>query len=613
MRVPCNTSGSIAPRFVQHRFWQLCANMKWIVDVSLGYFRKWLAKNGVFAAALIVPLLLGYGVALEAHMKRSSNPFVFNDDVRPLIYAFFSFHEAGLFPHDYLGAYHRACFFPPAYYAFYALGARVADPASISKVLPYFLLALTVVAVALAARRLAGYLGALLAAALVLSQSHIFLDRMAGGLPRAFAFPVLALTATALMYGQPRLLASIVCASAGFYPVAAILGGITLILWLFVLPASDRGEGAEWALGRRVRLVIVTASISAVMLLPMVVGARAYGRRLGPGDVISYPEIGIGGRYTLETSVSLFETFPQDVIQVARQFFMPVGKPWSQKLRDWANNRADPGAKSYGDVILNFVAGALLVGTVLVAARSAAGRRLLLLGAAAWLGYVAARWLAPYFYFPERYVVYPIPILLVLLIPAAGAAIGAQLSGRRLVALGPAGGVMIMGAMVLLPFGGRGSTDAGLNVNEESQRRLYDFLGRLPKDILIAGWPTDLDNVPYLSRRQVFINYELHQVLHQGYADEMRRRMRALIDAYFATDQRALVRLRDEFGVTHLVFRQDRLEEPPPYFRPFSIWARKAFNDGVRMGFEIPRQVDSAMVFSDAPFVVLDLRRLSRR
>ena len=172
---------------------------------------------------------------------------------------------------------------------------------------------------------------------------------------------------------------------------------------------------------------------------------------------------------------------------------------------------------------------------------------------------------------------------------------------------------MMMGAMVLLPFGGRGSTDAGLNVNEESQRRLYDFLGRLPKDILIAGWPTDLDNVPYLSRRQVFINYELHQVLHQGYADEMRRRMRALIDAYFATDQRALVRLRDEFGVTHLVFRQDRLEEPPPYFRPFSIWARKAFNDGVRMGFEIPRQVDSAMVFSDAPFVVLDLRRLSTR
>jgi hypothetical protein len=595
---------------MQHRFWQLWAKLRSIVSLSVGHFRRWIVQNGAFAAGLIIPLLLGYGAALEAHMKRSSNPFVFNDDVRPLIYAFFPFHETGIFPHDYFAAYHRACFFPPGYSAFYRLGARVADPACISKMLPYFLLALTVVVVALAARRLAGYLGALLAAALVLSQG-VFLDCMAGGLPRAFAFPALALTATALVYGRPRLLAGIVCTSAGFYPVAAIPGGIALMLWLFALPATERGEAADWALARRVRLVIVTASISALILLPMLVGAQAYGRRLGRGDVSSYPETGIGGRYAIQTSVSLFETFPQDVIHVARQFFTPVGKPWSQKVRDWANNHDGTGANSNGDLILEFVAGVLLVGGVLIAGRSSAGRRLLLLGAAAWLGYLAARWLAPYFYFPERYVTYPIAILLVLLIPAAGAAIGAQLSGRRLAALGRSAGVMMIAAVVLLPFGGRGSTDAGLDVDAESQRRLYDFLGRLPKDILIAGWPTDVDNVPYVSRRQVFISYELHQVLHQGYADEMRRRMRALIDAYFATDPRPLVRLRDEFGVTHLIFQQSRLEEPPTYFRPFSVWARKAFNDGVGRGFEIPRQVDAAMVFSDGPFVVLDLRRLS--
>jgi len=585
--------------------------MKRIVCLSVGQFRKWIVQNGVFAAGLIIALVLGYGAALEAHMKRSSNPFVFNDDVRPLIYPFFQFHEAGLFPHDYFGAYDRACFFPPGYYLFYRLGSIVADPASVSKMLPYFLLALTVIAVALAARRLAGYLGALVAAALVLSQSHVFLDRMAGGLPRAFVFPALALAATALVYGRPRLLAGIVCASAGFYPVAAMLGGIALMLWLFVLPASDRGEAVDWVLAYRLRLAILTATISALILLPMLVGARAYGRRLGPGDVISYPEVGVGGRYTQETSLSLFETFPQDVIHVARQFFTPVGKPWSQKLRDWANNRPDPGANSYGDVILKLISGVLLVGSVLLAGRSSAGRRLLLLGAAALLGYLTARWLAPYFYFPERYVTYPIPILLVLLIPAAGAAIGAQLSGRRFAALGRAAGVIVIATLVLLPFGGRGSTDAGLNMDVRSQRRLYDFLGHLPKDVLIAGWPTDVDNVPYVSRRQVFISFELHQVLHQGYAEEMRRRMRAFIDAYFATDPRALVRLRDEFGVTHLIFQQSRLEEQPLYFRPFSVWAGKAFNEGLGRGFEIPRQVDTAMVFSDGPFVVLDLRRLS--
>ena len=598
---PAIAGGSTSFRFSKHQGSSL----------SVGYLRSWIVKSGVFAAALIIPLVFAYGAALASHMKRSSNPFVFNDDVRLLIFPFFQFHEAGLFPHDYFAAYYLGCSLPPGYYGFYRFGASLADPAWISKVLPYFLLALTVVGVALAARRLAGYLGALVAAALVLSQG-IFLDAMAGGLPRAFAFPALALTAVALVYGRPRLLTGIVCGSAGFYPVAAILGGIALVFWLFVLRASHRGDAAEWTLARRVRLVIVTASISGLILLPMVLGARPYGRRLGPRDVTSYPEIGRGGR-TIEAAVPPFDTFPEAALEVTRGFFKPDGKAWFQNVRNWANNRDGTGANSNGELILKLVASALLIGGVLVAARSSAGCRLLLLGAAAWCGHLLARWLAPYLYFPERYATYPVPILLVLLIPAAGAAIGAQFSGRRFSALGQRIGVIVMAAMVLLPFGGRGSTDAGLNTDADSQRRLYEFLGGLPKDVLIAGWPTDVDSVPYVSRRQVFISFELHLIWHQGCADEMRRRMRALIDAYFATDLRPLLQLRDEFGVTHLIFQQSRLDEPPTYFRPFSVWARKAFNEGVGKGFEIPRQIEATTVFSDGPFVVLDLRRLSTR
>ena len=598
---PAVAGGCTSSRFSEHPG----------LSLSVGRVRGCIVRNSVFVAGLIIPLVFAYGAALAAHMKRASNPFVFNDDVRLLIFPFFQFHEPGLFPHDYFGAYYLGCSLPPGYYAFYRFGAMVADPACISKVLPYFLLALTVVAVALAARRLAGYLGALVAAALVLSQG-IFLEHLAGGLPRAFALPAVALIAVALVYGRPRLLAVIVCGSAGFYPVAAILGGIALVLWLFVLRASDRGDAAEWTLARRVRLVIVTASISGLILLPMVLGARPYGRRLGPRDVTSYPEIGTGGRI-LEAAVPPFDTLPEATLKVARGFFKPDGKAWFENVRDWANNRDGTGANSNGDLILKLVAGALLVGGVLIAVRSSEGRRLLLLGAAACLGYLAARWLAPYFYLPERYATYPVPILLALLIPAAGAAIGAQLSGRRLSALGQRIGAIVLAAMVLLPFGGRGSTDVGLNTDAESQRRLYDFLGQLPKDVLIAGWPTDVDNVSYLSRRQVLISYELHLIWHQGCTDEMRRRMRALIDAYFATDPGPLVRLRDEFGVTHLIFQQSRLEEPPTYFRPFSVWARKAFNEGRGKGFEIPRQIEATTVFSNGPFVVLDLRRLKVR
>jgi hypothetical protein len=468
----------------------------------------------------------------------------------------------------------------------------------------------TTVAVAATARRFAGYFGALLAAILVLSNS-IFLFRMVGGFPRAFGFPTLALTSAALVYGKPRLLAGIVCASAAFYPRAAIQAGIALALWLFVLPASDRGGATDWPFSRRARLVVITASISALILLPELLGTRAYGRLLGPKDTTQYPELGPEGRLDV-TDRPPFKPFPAAALdQAAHRFFWQFGQPWSKKVQEWAKVRTYPGANSNGDVVIELLTGALLVGGMFVAARDPTGRRFLLIGIAAWLSHLLARALAPSLYGPERYILYAVPILLVVLIPAAGAAVGARLAGRRFVAFGGAVGVIIIGAMVLLPFAGRGSGDIGLDVDVTSQQRLYGFLRDLPKDVLIAGWPTDLDDVPYVSRRQAFITLELHTAFQKGYADEMRRRMRALINAYFATDRGALERLRDDFGVTHLIFQQSILEKPPEYFEPFSDWIQRAFNDGRSKGFEIPRQVEAAKVFSDGPLIVLDLRRLS--
>src|SRR5207248_8147106 len=97
--------------------------------------------------------------------------------------------------------------------------------------------------------------------------------------------------------------------------------------------------------------------------------------------------------------------------------------------------------------------------------------------------------------------------------------------------------------------------------------------------------------------RQVFITEELNGAFQKGYADEMRRRMHALVEAYFATDREPLERLRDDFGVTHLIFQQSILEKPPDYSKPFSDWIQKAFNDGRSKGFEIPRHVGAEKVF----------------
>ena len=55
--------------------------------------RAWIRRNGIFTAGLIIPLAIVYGPALKAHVQRSLNPFVFNDDARTLI-----FTSEGCFP-----------------------------------------------------------------------------------------------------------------------------------------------------------------------------------------------------------------------------------------------------------------------------------------------------------------------------------------------------------------------------------------------------------------------------------------------------------------------------------------------------------------------------------
>ncbi len=104
------------------------------------------------------------------------NLLIFNDDARQLIFPLFRYSDKGLFPHDYFTTCYLASF-PIGYRALYRIGALLWDPAAISSVLPYILLAVTAIAVAAAARRLAGYFGAFLAAAFVLSGA-VFLFTM---------------------------------------------------------------------------------------------------------------------------------------------------------------------------------------------------------------------------------------------------------------------------------------------------------------------------------------------------------------------------------------------------------------------------------------------------
>jgi hypothetical protein len=164
-------------------------------------------------------------------------------------------------------------------------------------------------------------------------------------------------------------------------------------------------------------------------------------------------------------------------------------------------------------------------------------------------------------------------------------------------------------------LGGRGGWVVGLSVDAHAEREMYQRLAALPPNSLIAGWPEGvMDNVPWLCRRSVLLNRESHEAIHQDYADEMRRRMKALVAAYFATSLEPLARLRAEWGVTHLLVQLSHYEEVPPcYFEPFTPEIQAAHAALRERGSEVRRQTDRCAVYRNKNIVLLDLTRLDAR
>ncbi len=545
------------------------------------------------ALLAVAALISMYGPFLTAHVHNSANPFIFGDDARQWIVPFVV--------SGYASEYYYSTLLPIGYKAFYESVALVADPITTSKVLPYPLLLAVLGGVWAAAGRLGGVAASFSAAALCLS-SGIFLDQMVAGTPRVFGFPFIAAAAVALVFGRTLWLAAIVVISAALYPPIVVVTGLALGFETLALSARHRGETREWSLSRRIMLVAATALGSGLVLVPGLT-ANGYGPRLTVHDIAAFPEAGPDGRYS-KGDRAPFDDFQTELRLATRETLRGTGRPWSFRLRALS----EPWESRLDLAVLGVTA----LGLGSLAARNSAARRLLILGAAAAAAHTAARLLAPHLYLPQRYVTYPIPILIVIGLPVAAGALPALF--RRLAKhswMAPLATLTITAACLLF-LGGRGGDQTGFAIDHRQDSRVFEFLGRLPDMALVAGWPDGIiDSVPYLARHRAFLTYETHQAFHRGYLDEMRRRMRALIDAVFATDPAPLVHLRDDWGVTHLIVDGRYYgPSPPTYFKPFDAWIRAAVEQGRVAGFEVPRQIEAATVFSQGTLAVLDLRQL---
>jgi hypothetical protein len=438
----------------------------------------------------------------------------------------------------------------------------------------------------------------------------LYIERMSGGLPRGFGYPMLALATAALVTGRIPLLCAITVVGAGFYPPAALVAGASLALVLLALPAHDRGDAVHWTLTKRLLTLSGIAALCGALIWPSMQASKAYGRTLGPADLVAYPEIGPLGRYEPPSRVP----YPNVIATVASQS-LAATRGAGEPLLPSASGEPLLGSRRsmLSASIQALVLAAALLGSLVLALTSPAMRRLATLGVASIALYLAAVVLAPRLFAPTRYVTYPVPLLVMVMLVAGGATFGRLVANARrrgATRAHESAGAAALAATCLLLFGGHGNAMVGL-IDERPLSPVFDFVRTLPPTAVIAGWPVRvLDDIPYATQRRVLMNYETHQVFHQGYADEMRRRMFALMSAYFASEREPLVRLREDFGVTHVVVNRSHFTHTATYFEPFNSALVRLQEQGRAHGFQVLRELDRACVFTAGDYSVLDLARL---
>jgi hypothetical protein len=546
-----------------------------------------------------------FGPNLTCHIQLSLRPELINDDARQQIVPFFHYEDSRVFRDDYLNDYYFNVL-PILYRTIYVIAAWFDSVTTISKVLPYVLFMVTVIAVALAAQRLSGKIGAVTSVVLVLG-NEIYLQRLAGGLPRSFAFPIIALLLLMLVTGNVYGLVFLTCIAAGLYPVVSLICGICLVFWLLVLPTSARGQATCWSSRRRWAVVGLTALGSLSFLLPQTLGTRAYGGVIAATRLQEFPEIGPFGRYIAEDRAP-FPPLIKAIREILNCSLFGTSEPWSKHLRDFVVNASRLNPQEITECIVAF---GLLIWFVR-SFRSNELKRLLLLPTCVVIGYMGACQIAPTLFLPQRYLTYTVPLITVLLFATAPLLTFSSVVGRTWQKGSQFAAALVL-APLLLVVAGRGTKAGGMSIVLPSDSVLLHAVQALPVDVLVAAWPSGIANdIPYVTRRRVFVSYETHQAFHVDYALEMRRRVYALIDAYSATTIEPLLRLNREFGVTHLVVQREFANGTvPPYFRPFDVAIERARR---RLGGRTPimqHRLDSAAVFRRGNVVVLSLERIA--
>lgn len=161
------------------------------------------------------------------------------------------------------------------------------------------------------------------------------------------------------------------------------------------------------------------------------------------------------------------------------------------------------------------------------------------------------------------------------------------------------GGIALFGLIGWLIYA-REVDESSLLDPHPDERAMLAFLETLPKDVLLAGTPRALDNVPLLSGRQILFSRE--QIAHD---DALTR---TALEAYYSDDPQTVLDFCDSYGVDFLVVHREAysdayIEEGKIFYAPYNDPLLDYIAD--QDGFVLEEAAETANIFESGPYRVI--------
>lgn len=497
------------------------------------------------------------------------NSQIATGDQKQHIYWMYRFADPELFTDDLLTKFSSSGKFDPYGYSFlYRTVSRWIDPLLFSKLLPMALAAVSVLYMFLLARTLGGERAGY--AAGILFTIELFIigweKHFQSGVPRSFALP-LFLGFLYYWAGRRQILAGLmIVLEALFYPPILLNSagafGISMIR-----------KGLHSYLKNCVILLGSFAIAASIILISYNSAPQFLGQIVTREEALTMPEFGPEGRTDFFRDNPLMYLFMGraclnlDKVAPYVVLLLPI-----TGTLGWRALRRE---RLIYDIIISSLILFLLAHLVLFK-----------------------------FHLPSRYVLYSMPVAFNLLVSLN---IGEFLDAvsRRLKWRLPPTGVLIAGIIAMSSIGLAykiKTTKPDTQVVE-----LTRFVGTLPKDALIAGHPSDMDDIPLFSKRKVLVNKELSLPYYKGYYGEIRKRTFDLFSAYYSASPEEIIAFCKKYGVDYMVVNSKYFDKEAArgkiYYAPFDEHAKAVIRKG--KGFFLAELDDSLKLYSRGRYSVI--------